>query len=273
MQCIPKRQDMFFLQICSKTFLQNFLYTLFLFHQLVFSDPPYRICSEKADNNSPFQNNLNNFYNSLSSNASVSNFYNTSIGHGPDTVYGLFLCYKYVSQDDCEICINSASEDMQRLCPNTNEAVLWQDSCLLRYSNQNFFGQLDVTGNVPLYNKQTVSEPERFETIVNKTVHNISSLAAFNHSYGMYATTDGPFSDTETIYALVQCTIDLSPDECNTCLETAISNISSNSSYRGARLLSRSCYLRYEFYAFYEGATEPSGSTSNQGNFLFFFIY
>ncbi|KAI7999327.1 Cysteine-rich receptor-like protein kinase 25 [Camellia lanceoleosa] len=72
----------------------------------------------------------------------------------------------------------------------------------------------------------------------------------------MYATGAVNFTDTETIYALVQCTTDLSPDDCNTCLEIAIANTSSCcSESRGARLLSPSCYLRYEFYAFYEGTT------------------
>ncbi|CAL5408472.1 unnamed protein product [Camellia sinensis] len=71
------------------------------------------------------------------------------------------------------------------------------------------------------------------------------------------------FTDTETIYALVQCTTDLSPDDCKTCLETAISNTSTCcSKSRGARLFSRSCFLRYEFYAFYEDASKSS--TENQ---------
>ncbi|CAL5410892.1 unnamed protein product [Camellia sinensis] len=113
-------------------------------------------------------------------------------------------------------------------------------------------------GNIWKDNKQNVSGDEfgQFSSVVNDTLHNLSRLAAFNPSYGMYATGAVNFTDTETIYALVQCTTYLSPDDSNTCLEIAIANTSSCcSESRGARLLSPSCYLRYEFYAFYEGAT------------------
>ncbi|CAL5344659.1 unnamed protein product [Camellia sinensis] len=79
----------------------------------------------------------------------------------------------------------------------------------------------------------------------------------------MYATEAVNFRDTKTIYALMQCTTDLSPDDCNTCLETAIANTSTCcSKSRGARLFSRSCFLRYEFYAFYDDVSK--NSTENQ---------
>ncbi|KAF5943349.1 hypothetical protein HYC85_017426 [Camellia sinensis] len=142
-----------------------------------------------------------------------------------------------------------------------SQQVVWEENCQLRYANESFFGHLDVTGNIWKDNKQNVSGDElgQFSSVVNDTLHNLSRLVAFNPSYGMYATGAVNFTDTETIYALVQCTIDLSPDDCNTCLEIAIANTSSCcSESRGTRLLSPSCYFRYEFYAFYEGATSEN---------------
>ncbi|CAL5408458.1 unnamed protein product [Camellia sinensis] len=204
---------------------------------------------------------LKNLLYSLSLNSSVSNFYNTTTGNDQDTVFGLFLCYNFVSKDYCKNCIESASQDIQTLCGKRNEAVVWEENCQLRYANESFFGHLDVTGNIWKDNKQNVSGDEfgQFSSVVNDTLHNLSRLAAFNPSYGMYATGAVTFTDTKTIYALVQCTTDLSLDDCNTCLEIAIANTSSCcSESRGARLLSPSCYLRYEFYAFYEGATSEN---------------
>ncbi|CAL5410926.1 unnamed protein product [Camellia sinensis] len=142
-----------------------------------------------------------------------------------------------------------------------SQQVVWEENCQLRYANESFFGHLDVTGNIWKDNKQNVSGDElgQFSSVVNDTLHNLCRLAAFNPSYGMYATGAVNFTDTETIYALVQCTIDLSPDDCNTCLEIAIENTSSCcSESRGTRLLSPSCCFRYEFYAFYEGATSEN---------------
>ncbi|THG21876.1 hypothetical protein TEA_021216 [Camellia sinensis var. sinensis] len=138
----------------------------------------------------------------------------------------------------------------------------------LHYANESFFGTLDVTGNIWKYNAKNVSDDELgwFISVVNDMLHKLSRLAAFNPSYGMYAIGVVNFKDTKTIYALVQCTIDLSSDDCNTCLETAIANISTCCcKSRGARLFSRSCFLRYEFYAFYED--ESTNSTENQRKF------
>ena len=81
----------------------------------------------------------------------------------------------------------------------------------------------------------------------------------------MYATKLVVFTDTDILHALVQCTPDLSPDNCSICLQTATTEILAVYYFsRGARILSRSCYLRYEFYPFYEGATEPQAPVSPQ---------
>ncbi|XP_028096536.1 cysteine-rich receptor-like protein kinase 25 [Camellia sinensis] len=122
-----------------------------------------------------------------------------------------------------------------------------------------------MTGNIPQYNSENVLDDElgQFISVVNDTLHKLSRLAAFNASYGMYTTEAVNFTDTKTIYALVQCTADLSPDDCNTCLERGIANSSTCcSKCRGARLFSRSCFLRYEFYAFYPHVSK--NSTENQ---------
>ncbi|XP_059661521.1 cysteine-rich receptor-like protein kinase 15 isoform X2 [Cornus florida] len=262
---------MFLSQSVRKTMQLLLLYFCFsVHHHLAYADPPEKLCPNTTNiaHNSPFQLNLNNLLGSLSSNASVKNYYNTSIGNDTDGVYGLFLCYNYASRDKCENCIaNTASENIKRLCSNTSEAVVWEEDCQLRYSNQRFFGHLDVTGNMPRDNKQNVSEPDRFRSAVNDTLQNLTKLAAFDPSTGMYVTGAVNFTDTNTIHALVQCTTDLSPDDCNTCLETAIIDVSSCCYFsRGARVLSRSCYLRYEFYAFYDGETEfPNSTQFDQG--------
>ncbi|XP_028126015.1 cysteine-rich receptor-like protein kinase 15 isoform X3 [Camellia sinensis] len=243
-------------------------YFLFHLHDLIHADappcqfcsnttiskndaPPYQFCSNTtiSTDNNLFQSNLENLLHSMSSNSSVSNSFNTTTGNDQDRLFGLFLCYNFVSKDDCKNCIASASQDIQKLCENSNEAVVWEEKCQLRYANESFFGHLDVTGNIWKDNKQNVSGDElgRFSSVVNETLHNLSRLAAFNPSYGMYATGAVNFTDTETIYALVQCTRDLSPYDCNTCLEIAIANTSSCcSESRGARLLSPSCYLRFQ---------------------------
>ncbi|KAF9672182.1 hypothetical protein SADUNF_Sadunf11G0014100 [Salix dunnii] len=224
------------------------------------ADPPYRACSNISAS-SQFQNNLQNLTSSLRSNASVSKLYNTSSGNDLDRIYAQYMCLNYVTHDECSTCIKRASEDIMQLCPEDKEAIVWEEICQLRYSNQSFLGHLDVSGNDPLDNKKDFENPEQFRLVVNETLNDLTTQVAFNASTNMYATRKAAFTNTDTLYALMQCSTDLSPGDCNTCLRVAMANISSCcSASRGGRVLSRSCYLRYELYAWYEGANETSQS-------------
>lgn len=242
---------------------------LALLCNLAYAEPPYYNCSDTSNNYGGnftlFQNNLQDVLLTLSSNASVSKFYNTSKGNDPDGVYSLYMCLDYVTNETCRDCILTTTQSILNHCPNTTEAVVWEEFCQLRFSNKNFFGQLNVTGNVlDLDNMQNISEPEQFKSVVKETLTNLTKRAASNLSANMYATGEVPFQD-KTIYALVQCTRDLSADGCNSCLQRAITDVLTCCYLSvGARLPSRSCYLRYELYDFYNASEAPS-STNAQG--------
>ncbi|GAB4826733.1 hypothetical protein Ancab_040002 [Ancistrocladus abbreviatus] len=114
--------------------------------------------------NSIYQKTLDNLLSSLASNATQPNgFYNATSGSsgGAETIYGIFLCRGDDTTDVCKTCVNTAVSDLtQKDCPRSKEAIIWYDECLVRYSNQSFFGQLDdqlvfhpgntqnITGNV-----------------------------------------------------------------------------------------------------------------------------
>ncbi|GLT69655.1 hypothetical protein SLA2020_417900 [Shorea laevis] len=172
----------------------------------------------------------------------------------------VFTCASTMLQMNLPECITTAIQDIKNRCPNTTEAVVWEEFCQLRFSNKNFFGQLNVTGNVlGLDNMQNISEPEQFKSVVKETLNNLSKRAAFNLSANMYATGEVPFQD-KTIYALVQCTRDLSADGCNSCLQRAITDVLTCCYFSvGARLPSRSCFLRYELYNFYGAPLQLMG--------------
>ncbi|KAK9936134.1 hypothetical protein M0R45_012995 [Rubus argutus] len=200
-----------------------------------YDDPPYNICSTDTNysaGDTTFQENLASLLDLLPSNASVSKLYNTSIGNDPDRVYALYMCLDYVSNDSCHKCISTAQLDISNLCPTSKEAVVWEETCQLRYSNDNFFGRLNVTDeNILQVNKQNISDPEKFKSLVNRT---LSELAK-------------------------QCTTDLSKGDCDKCLQRATKDVLREYFFAmGARLLSRSCYLRYELYSFYKNETEAS---------------
>lgn len=174
------------------------------------------------------------------------------------------MCFNYRTID-CQTCIaTTASLDITKYCPNTRAAIVWEDKCLLRYGDDNFFGKLDVTGNVPKSNVNNVSDPELYKHVVNTSLVSLIRKAAF--SPDMSATKIDAFTKTDTIYALAQCTRDLSADDCYTCLETAVKEVLSCCYFLyGVRLHSRSCFLRYEFNPFVNGVIESSVEDGNHG--------
>ncbi|KAK3431863.1 hypothetical protein EUGRSUZ_E03718 [Eucalyptus grandis] len=238
--------------------------------RLSHADPPYQLCSEPGYYavNSTFQNNFDNLVANLSSNAYLSKFYSTSYGNGTNRVYGQYMCLNYVSNQDCRKCVDLASQDILRLCPNDAEAIVWEEVCQLRYSGQDFIGHLNITGNIWKDNVMSVSQPDRFKLVVSTTLQNLTKVAAFNPLSHMYATGAVEFKDASAsmLYALVTCGRDISGSDCNICLQQAIKDVLANCSFSvGARILSRSCYLRYEQYAFYEGKTAPEPNQTTQG--------
>ncbi|KAB5533851.1 hypothetical protein DKX38_016937 [Salix brachista] len=225
---------------------------------LVSAHPPYKFCSNTSlyAAHSPFENNLQTLMSYLASNASVSKQYHAYAGNDPDIVYAQYMCYNYITNENCRACIDAASRDIMQLCPNKRDATVWEELCQLRFSNKIFIGELDFSGNIPLYNRKAMENSVQFVPVLNEKFCILSKKAAFDPVQNMYATGKLALPDLDTLYALGQCTTYLSSHDCNTCLQVAIQNILSFWFIgRRARLLSRNCYFRYEFYAFFESAT------------------
>ncbi|KAF4398043.1 hypothetical protein G4B88_019764, partial [Cannabis sativa] len=230
---------------------------------------PVRICNTNntLNNNShfPTQNSLYNLFHSLASTASVSKFYNTSSsGVDSDKVYGLYMCLGYATNEDCKNCISLTSKEIMGHCPNSPEAVIWEEKCMIRYSNTNFLGSVDVSENLEMHNLINASEPKQLGSALEEMLNELIEKAAYNHSPIKYYAADKRSYGNDIVYAVVQCTEDLSPTGCKTCLKATIENASTCCSFsKGVRILSKSCFLRYELYDFYEDDSEipPSGFT------------
>lgn len=90
---------------------------------------------------SAYQTNLNRIVTWMSSDAATSKGYNyTSIGNN-SPAYGLYDCHSDVVGYFCQLCVSTAAREVRLRCPNRISAVVWYDSCILRYSNESFFGK------------------------------------------------------------------------------------------------------------------------------------
>ncbi|KAI3982814.1 hypothetical protein MKX01_010297 [Papaver californicum] len=254
-----------------------FASVLALTHVPTLADPPYVNCSisQGSFTDTKFQDQRNDLFSILSSSASESRFYNTTVGDNIDQLYGNFLCFGNLSQTECQACVISAVQDIKKLCPTSKQAIVWEETCQLRWSDEPFFGTMDDTANLSLWNKKNVSDPDLFTDAVKKLMSNLTEIAAY-HSAKNLLSTGHPYDPSyEDLHGLAQCTTDLSASNCYSCLQTALNQIlSCCSSFRGARVYSKSCYLRYELYVFpgIDSANPPPSKKSRRNVFVAVFV-
>lgn len=112
----------------------------------------------------------------------------------------------------------------------------------------------------------------------------LKDRAASGDSLRKFATGNASAPDFRTVYALVQCSPDLSPQECSDCLDYLYGSLYGLllSGKIGGRVVGSSCNFRYEIQLFY-GPPSSNRTTSTQGNisgdllflstFFFFFLF
>ncbi|OVA11175.1 Protein kinase domain [Macleaya cordata] len=172
-------------------------------------------------------------------------FINTSFGDNPDTVYGLMQCRGDVSMDLCRTCLNTSSVVVIRRCPNSKDATIRYNYCLLRYSNLRFFSQVDNRDTKMVWNTQNVSDPDAFNPLLGDLLNNLSSGAISKPS--KFDTGTRKVNNFNSIYGMVECTQDLSGFDCSSCLQGMIGMLPNCcSGKKVAWIIGRSCLVAYE---------------------------
>ncbi|KAG7546487.1 Protein kinase-like domain superfamily [Arabidopsis suecica] len=204
--------------------------------------------------NSTYFTNLKTLLSSLSSpNASYSTgFQNATVGQAPDRVTGLFLCRGDFSPEVCRSCVIFAVNNTFNRCPNQREAVFYYEECILRYSHKNILSTTIANeGEFILRNPNNISpiqnQTNQFIILVLSNMNQAATEAA--NSSRKFSTIKTELTALQTLYGLVQCTPDLSTQNCMSCLTSSINRMSF--SRIGARHFWPSCNSRYELYAFY----------------------
>ncbi|KAK2405005.1 putative receptor protein kinase [Trifolium repens] len=206
--------------------------------------------------NSTYQTNLNILLSNLSTNTEISyGFYNFSYGQNTDKVNAIGLCRGDVKPDVCRKCLNDSRVLLTQLCPNQKEAIGWYDNCMLRYSNRSIFGVMEGEPSFRRSNPNSVTEVDQFKQVLGNLMKKLKEKAASSDdSRFMYAADNATDVNLnfQTIYGLVQCTPDLSLQDCHRCLDDAISEIPSCCNNKiGGKVVKPSCNIRYESSLFY----------------------
>ncbi|XP_071716655.1 cysteine-rich repeat secretory protein 55 [Rutidosis leptorrhynchoides] len=235
-------------------FLHHFYFLIFALCILYVksTDPSAQVCNENSKNTTTkITNNINSLLTKLVQTTSLSGYSATSYGTGQAQVFGLAQCRQDVSTEDCSTCIQEASKEIRNICPNNVDARIWYEYCFLRYNTENFIGQLDTGYGTFYANVENVTDPNTFNEKLGALMNQISSSASTPGSKGI-GKGETELTPFVTLYALVQCTQDLSPLLCRQCLAIAEGVFETFcDEKKGCRVIYSSCYVRYELYPFF----------------------
>ncbi|CAD5328790.1 unnamed protein product [Arabidopsis thaliana] len=220
-------------------FLSSFLTSSFT----ASAEDPYNLynyCPKTTNysSNSIYFTNLKTLLSSLSSrNASYSTgFQNATAGKAPDRVTGLFLCRGDVSPEVCRNCVAFSVNQTLNLFPKAREAVFYYEECILRYSHKNILATLIYEGGLIMQNTNNISSNQKqidgFTSFVSSTMSEAAGKAA-NSSRKLY-TVNTELTAYQNLYGLLQCTPDLTRQDCLSCLRSSINGMAL--SRIGARL-------------------------------------
>ncbi|KAI3710431.1 hypothetical protein L2E82_40211 [Cichorium intybus] len=226
-----------------------------LFILSVSQDLTFPTCDQNANftTNGTYQRILDEALSSLTSDTSITyGFYNRSVGQSPDQVNVIAMCRGDVVPDDCRRCINDSSTRLREICPIQKGAIGWTDRCMVRYSNSTILGILDTSLVGYLWNPNNASNVDQFNQALDPLLDQLRSEASRGGPLRKYASNETNGPRLSKIYGFMQCTPDLSEDQCYNCLDRAIQQIPNCcDSKRGGRVLYPSCSIRYEDYIFF----------------------
>jgi hypothetical protein len=134
---------------------------------------------------------------------------------------------------------------------------------MLRYSNRSILGVEETSPSFYMWNTNNVSANyDQFKDDLRKLLAILRSEAVAGGSLRKFATGNAKAPNFQTLYALVQCTPDLSALGCDSCLTIIQSIPDCCDGKQGGRIISPSCNIRFEVYQFYTSTAAASPPSS-----------
>ncbi|CAN6921732.1 unnamed protein product [Brassica oleracea] len=180
-------------------------------------------------------------------------FYTTSTGQDPNRVYGLGMCFPGIEARSCSDCIMAASNGLVQNCTTQTEAIDWRmyrnTLCLVRYSNRSFYGSLDME----IIRSDNYTRDFQFNITDLEITWEALMIGLIDQASSLYyaARTQKLESSISHVYGVVQCSRDLSLQNCTRCLQQNVIEYTSCCRGRQGGTISRpSCFIRWEVYPF-----------------------
>lgn len=230
------------------------------------SSPLFSLCTPARDtadfcNNSTgpdrtFQNNLATLCNVLPGKAQASGFASGAFGEAPHTAYGLALCRGDFTGAQCSSCLAMGlNRALSTICVQSKNASVFYDQCQFYFSDKDILtgdsNSPDTTAYAWNMNNVSNGNVAAFDALVKRLLAAVADAAS--DAVGRYGTGQAGFPPEATnVYALAQCTPDLTPEQCRRCLGDLFGKMSRWLTGRvGGRVLGVRCNIRYERELFF----------------------
>ncbi|KAJ9566150.1 hypothetical protein OSB04_002116 [Centaurea solstitialis] len=183
------------------------------------------------------------------------------------------LCRGDVDPNTCRRCVDDATRRLIHDCPYQVEAMGWFDACFLRYSTQSMGYGGDSIFHASWSNRSVSdSSYEQWNELLPILMGRLRKEAAAGDHLRKYASGNVTAPVLSTIYAIMQCSPDLSATGCDDCLayasRTILPYINGSLFYRGRYYLP-GCVVRYDERLFFNStwypATPPSSPLPRPG--------
>ncbi|KAK3431916.1 hypothetical protein EUGRSUZ_E03047 [Eucalyptus grandis] len=148
--------------------------------------------------------------------------------------------------------------EIRRVCPDKKGAVLFRENCTIQYSSTSIFRTVKTDPDYALFYFQDFTSPETYNAALQTLLGRLRGEAAGGGSLRKYATGNTSVG-FNTIYAMTQCTLDLTNQQCIDCLMTVIGRLGQCCAGKmGVRIMAPSCQFQYETNnRFFDLVVEP----------------
>ncbi|KAL8058641.1 hypothetical protein ABFX02_03G032800 [Erythranthe guttata] len=200
-------------------------------------------------NGSLYSIDLNSVLHSLSSKVNDTGYYIATVGQANAAA----LCRADIQLSTCRSCIDMGADSILKKCPNYYQAIMWLEQCMIRYSNEPVAGRVATVPNKYLKNGAFIkTDPNGTMELIGELIDELREWTVNGSSSPRKAAAGSRSGPQTTIFALVQCTAELSKGNCNICLVECAELVRVNAGgTEGFRSNMPSCNIRYELYRFY----------------------
>ncbi|VVA96159.1 unnamed protein product [Arabis nemorensis] len=217
---------------------------------------------ENFTQTSPFDTNRFLTLSTLSITSSLVPYINTTIGLIPDTVYGMFLCRGDMDTKSCSECVQAATIQIATSCSLNKRAVIYYQECMVRYSNVNFFSELETVPRTVLFSARPAPNQNRFNQTLSDKFEQLILKVSSSSLIPYFVKEQERVTELEGSYELesmVQCTPDLDLSSCTVCLRDAFLRVSTCcGSPSSAQIFTPKCLVRYRTSVSLSSAPPPS---------------